>query len=420
MLFGKRDPNFRDLDSSVKTWIEESVEQIHTRISGIDPRVIREHAETMKRWLWDIWKNTINHEELVRSGLKHLKWGFDLEQFHKTHIADVLKTLVSKMLEAGLPVEQIIDFTTRLTEAVNIMVKGYLRYPIKTPIEESEKLGEELNRVYEEINNSLTQLHAAYEQIAKASQHIATNVQNLAANSTDSLKIFEKFSNTIKQVLESIERTANNIKGVIAKFNSLSEAFKDISTTVAAVTEYSKKVDKITDIISDIAEQTNLLALNAAIEAARLGEQGRGFAVVADEIRRLADSVKKSADDISTMITNTSQQVTKLGEVTRNAQVLIKEVSDMVLKTTSDLESQAELVKKVAPEEARVKEAYEKMHAQIEEISSATEEQASATEEALSSLETIKEAMENLGKEVNDINKLSTELRNTMRKILTE
>ena len=33
---------------------------------------------------------------------------------------------------------------------------------------------------------------------------------------------------------------------------------------------------------------------------------------------------------------------------------------------------------------------------------------------------TIKEAMENLGKEVNDINKLSTELRNTMRKILTE
>lgn len=420
MLFKKKEVNneVRDFSAEIRSWIDKAVEEIHSRVYGIDPHVVHEHAEAMRKWLWDVWNGSLDSERLVHSGLKHLKWGFDIDVFLETHVAKVFETLILQMLKAGVSKDRIVEFSVNLSKAISEMLKGYFRYSVETPMEETDKLTEELNRVYEEVNNSLSQLHTAYEQIAKASQHIANNVQSLAANSSTSLEVFKKFSDTIKQIMGSIEETANNIRNVINKFDTLSEAFKNIGDTVTSVTEYSKKIDKITDIISDIAEQTNLLALNAAIEAARLGEQGRGFAVVADEIRRLADSVKKSADDISSIVTNSSQQVARLNEVTKTAQQIIKEVSELALKTTSGLESQAELAKKVAPEEAKVKEIYEKMHTQIEEISSATEEQASATEEALSSLETIKEAMENLGKEISEVRNLSSEFRAAVRKIV--
>ena len=55
------------------------------------------------------------------------------------------------------------------------------------------------------------------------------------------------------------------------------------------LSDKTKNVRNITDLILGISGQTNLLALNASIEAARAGEAGKGFAVVADEIRQLAD-----------------------------------------------------------------------------------------------------------------------------------
>jgi methyl-accepting chemotaxis protein len=47
--------------------------------------------------------------------------------------------------------------------------------------------------------------------------------------------------------------------------------------SVAAITESSGKISKITKVIDEIAFQTNILALNAAVEAARAGRGRHGF-----------------------------------------------------------------------------------------------------------------------------------------------
>jgi methyl-accepting chemotaxis protein len=77
---------------------------------------------------------------------------------------------------------------------------------------------------------------------------------------------------------------------------------KETAGLVSRLTDSSKNIQEITQVIDAIAKQINLLALNAAIEAARAGENGRGFAVVADEVRKLAEKTSAATGQIGGMV----------------------------------------------------------------------------------------------------------------------
>ena len=418
MVFGFRSRNNGLDDVSIRRWIDEAVDRIHQRVTGVSPEVIKVHSENMKGILWDLWNGRLDSIRLREVGSKQLDWGFDIKRFFTIYITEVMEELIPKLTEAGVSSSKIYEFITKLTEAVSNIMEGYFERAIEEPLKRMESTVHDLKKIYEEVNNSLTQLHAAHDQLVKASQHVATNAQNLSADSSKAMEVLNKFSDTLSDVLGAIEEMFSNIKDVLSKVEELLQAFEGISAGVASVTEFAGKIVKVTDIISDIAEQTNLLALNAAIEAARLGEEGRGFAVVADEIRRLADNVKKQASDIEGLIESMNQQITKLNNMTVSANSMAKEISNLATKVSSNLENKLDLIKKVLPEEAKVKKIFENIHSMIEEISSAAEEQASASEETLSSMESIKDAMSNLGNTIDAASATNEQLEGTVARAL--
>jgi methyl-accepting chemotaxis protein len=82
---------------------------------------------------------------------------------------------------------------------------------------------------------------------------------------------------------------------------------------MTALQETSRRVQGITELITQISAQTTLLAMNAAIEAARAGVHGRGFTVVAGEVRQLAQRTREANEQIASMVRNMREQAELAG-----------------------------------------------------------------------------------------------------------
>ena len=95
--------------------------------------------------------------------------------------------------------------------------------------------------------------------------------------------------NALSEILRLLSTNTDNSKSALELVIQSSEVARSgdsemqaLLETMHAISQSSKKIQDITQVIDDIALQTNILALNAAVEAARAGEVGRGFSVVAE------------------------------------------------------------------------------------------------------------------------------------------
>lgn len=126
------------------------------------------------------------------------------------------------------------------------------------------------------------------------------------SESSSGLINIKELIKTSKEELQNaegiVEKGSVSIQNLVKKINTVGTSVNESQLIVTNLSNKSKEINKILEVMMSIATQTNLLSLNASIEAARAGDAGRGFAVVAGEVKKLAEMSKLSANQISILV----------------------------------------------------------------------------------------------------------------------
>lgn len=185
-----------------------------------------------------------------------------------------------------------------------------------------------------EVNVISVEMLRANEEQAKAIEETGYSVINV----TKAIEEISEKTNAGAQVAEnSVKVSSQGAEQVLASINSMQKINSNMSETahlMKKVTDSSKQISEIVELLADISENTSILALNATVQAAKAGDAGKGFKIVADSIQDLADKA--------------GEATRRVGALIAAVQTDIQAAEEAVIKTTDEVSSGAELSEKAS------------------------------------------------------------------------
>lgn len=239
------------------------------------------------------------------------------------------------------------------------------------------------------VTSSIQQLSVAGQNLSEASSRSAASLEETVASLEEMTSMVKMNSENARQAALLSSSSSEQAKKGEDEMHSLIESMKGISQS-------SKQIEEIINVIDDIAFQTNLLALNAAVEAARAGEQGKGFAVVAEAVRSLAQRSAAAAKDIATLIRDSVEKIEQgtrkadeSGEVLKKIVDSVRKVSDLNKEISTASEEQSVGIQQISQAMNQLDQSVQSNAASSEEISGTVDEinvQAGVMKEVVSDL----------------------------------
>ncbi|WEG19204.1 methyl-accepting chemotaxis protein (plasmid) [Alkalihalophilus pseudofirmus] len=293
---------------------------------------------------------------------------------------------------------------------------------------------------------SAEQLTASSEETSAATSQVASSIQLVASSAENQTNGIDKNSQAVDEIAIGVGRIAESsmsvaeltqqatlqaeegneaLQNTISQMNSIDASVAESNTMIRSLSDRSKEITSILDVITGISEQTNLLALNAAIEAARAGEHGKGFAVVAGEVRKLAEQSQDSAKQIFELIQgiqkDTDSSVQVMSKVTHNVKdgmTISQEAMDKFREILSSMRNITPQMQEVSATAEQMSAGVQEVNATASELASiatnnaaTSEEVAATTEEQLASMEEVASSAKSLSEMAEELKMLLSKFR---------
>lgn len=319
------------------------------------------------------------------------------------------------------------DEVRDLSEAFTLMIEN-LRTLIKS-----------VNNASQELVNSGQELAVSSEDVTKVSEQVALAVSELAKGASEQAISAEKGAFKINEIVEGLSSITKDMSQAnkmveeaqdAVKFGKESVEFQEtkvnenvkvsrhVAESILLLSDKSKEIGKILDVIRSISNQTNLLALNAAIEAARAGEAGKGFSVVAEEIRKLAEQSGGSVKQIETMIEEVQSSVDTAVIQMNKSEAVVNEQNSALNQTIKAFGDIAEVFESITQKIRFVSKASEVLDKNasdagdaITDIASVAEESAANSQELAASAEEQTSTIHQVAKSADYLSMLSHQLQ---------
>lgn len=238
------------------------------------------------------------------------------------------------------------DQVERLSDILGQVAAGDLtvRARVSGADESIDQLVGKTNDTLDRMEDLISKTSKAALTVVKGIRHISEENQGLAQRTQQQAATMEEISATVEQIISNIHQNVGNTQRadnlskdavVVAK-----EGGATVEKTAQAMidmSQASRKIVEMMDLINEITFQTNLLSINAAVEAARAGEQGRGFAVVANEVRNLAKRSSEAAKNIRNLVRDIMERVTESKDWVGELESRFKNISTTVTQVSEAL-----------------------------------------------------------------------------------
>ncbi|NUU97463.1 [Fe-Fe] hydrogenase large subunit C-terminal domain-containing protein [Marinitoga sp. 1138] len=265
---------------------------------------------------------------------------------------------------------KILEKTNRLNDERNCTACGYETCRERAKAVYNGLMPEDLCIIYimeeaEELLDKIRKQRAKSNEMLESVSSILSEVSVVVDEVTEQAVSLNTKAEEITEISIKGKDVVSELEG---KNNIIENNIGDITEKLNRLTDKTKQLVPILDMINKIANQTGLLALNASIEAARVGEAGKGFSVIAVEISELANTTKEYSNNINETINEMKEVVEMVNQGIGNMIEQIKDESSMVQNTTDQFEKINEKINILSEDIQKVSASAEEMNASVNEM----------------------------------------------------